>query len=204
MKTLTPPTKNSNNGDKSASAKIITAPSSGNFDKDNNILIASWLDTPLGQMLAIADEQALYLLEFADRPGLKNKIEQLKSKTKSLIISQRSSLITSIKAELKSFFDGTLREFKTPVGLFGSTFQKLAWHALITIPYGHTRSYAEQAILVGKQFAYRAVANANIANQIAIVIPCHRIINSNGALGGYSGGIGRKKWLIAHEQQRHR
>lgn len=84
----------------------------------------------------------------------------------------------------------------------GSPFQKLVWEELISIPYGQTRTYAEQAAAIGKYKAYRAVANANGANQIAIVIPCHRIINSNGDIGGYGGGITRKQWLINHEKQR--
>jgi AraC family transcriptional regulator of adaptative response/methylated-DNA-[protein]-cysteine methyltransferase len=84
--------------------------------------------------------------------------------------------------------------------MIGSDFQKSAWQALIQVPYGQTRSYLEQASIIGKPKAFRAVANANGANQIAIVVPCHRIINTGGELGGYGGGLQRKSWLINHEK----
>ena len=93
-----------------------------------------------------------------------------------------------------------MKEFKTPIHLIGSAFQKLVWNTLIRITYGKTKSYREQAIAISNPLAQRAVANANGANKIAIVIPCHRIINSNGDIGGYGGGSVRKKWLIQHEK----
>lgn len=77
----------------------------------------------------------------------------------------------------------------------------MAWQALTLIPYGETRSYAQQAQSLGKPTAYRAVANANGANSLSIIIPCHRIINSSGNLGGYGGGIARKQWLLEHERK---
>ncbi len=83
----------------------------------------------------------------------------------------------------------------------GSPFQIKVWQELLRIPYGQTRSYTKQAETIGQPTAFRAVASANGANQIAIVIPCHRIINLDGNLGGYGGGIVRKKWLIEHEQK---
>jgi AraC family transcriptional regulator of adaptative response/methylated-DNA-[protein]-cysteine methyltransferase len=100
------------------------------------------------------------------------------------------------------YFDGNLTEFKTPLFFLGSSFQKQVWEALRKIPFGQTRSYAEMATFIGKPSAFRAVANANGANQLAIVVPCHRVINTNGDLAGYGGGIARKKWLIHHEQKR--
>lgn len=100
----------------------------------------------------------------------------------------------------KSYFEGKLKEFKTSLNLLGCPFQKLVWEELISIPYGTIRNYMAQAEAIGKNKAYRGVANANGANQLAIVIPCHRIINSNGDLGGYGGGIARKQWLIEHEK----
>ena len=171
------------------------------FDKHHNILTTSWLDTLLGPMLAISDEEKLYLLEFDDRKGLENEIKKLKIKEKAIIIPGRSAPIDFIENELKAYFEGKLKEFHTPLHLIGSNFQKQAWQALCKIPYGETRSYAEQAISINKASAHRAVANANGANQLAIIIPCHRIINSNGNLGGYGGGIPRKKWLIEHEKR---
>jgi len=165
------------------------------------ILKETWLDTPLGSMIAIADDKALYLLEFVERRGLEREIERLRIKTKSAIIPGRTMPIDSIDKELQLYFTGNLQQFTTPILLLGSLFQKLVWEELQKIPYGKTYSYADLAKNIGKQTAYRAVANANGNNQIAIVIPCHRVINTNGGLGGYAGGIDRKKWLIDHEKQ---
>jgi len=167
----------------------------------NNILQASWLDTPLGPMLAIANEEALYLLEFVDRRGLEREIERLRRKTKSAIIPGYTKVMCLIEKELSHYFKGELRTFKTPLFLLGSPFQQHVWEELIKIPAGTTRSYAQLAEAIGRPTAVRAVAQANGANQLAIVIPCHRVINTNGELGGYGGGLSRKEWLIHHERK---
>ena len=190
----------SSSGFRDAFSKIMGAPPT-KFEKHRTILKASWIDTKLGPMIAIADEAGLYLLEFVDRRGLEREVERLRLKTKAAIIPGVTDPIKSIAIELESYFEGKLKEFNTPLHLLGSPFQKLVWDELMRIPYGQTRSYMAQAEAIGKATAYRAVANANGANQLAIVIPCHRIINSNGDLGGYGGGITRKQWLIEHEKQ---
>lgn len=166
-----------------------------------NILKAAWLDTKLGPMIAIADEDALYLLEFVDRRGLEREVERLRQRTKSAIIPGTTPPILSIKNELSQYFEGQLRKFKTPLYFLGSPFQKYVWEELQKIPFGETRSYADIAAAIGKPTAFRAVANANGANQFAIIVPCHRVINTNGDLGGYGGGLNRKKWLINQEKQ---
>lgn len=190
----------SSSGFRDAFSKIMGAPPT-KFNQHYKILKCSWLDTKLGPMIAISDETGLYLLEFVDRRGLEREVERLRIKTKAAIIPGITDPIKSITLELDSYFDGTLTEFKTPLHLLGSPFQRLVWDELMRIPYGQTRSYMAQAEAIGKATAYRAVANANGANQLAIVIPCHRIINSNGDLGGYGGGVTRKQWLIDHEKQ---
>ena len=166
----------------------------------NNILKTSWIDTPLGKMFVVSDEQALYVLKFIEQQKAECEVNKIRIKTKMNIIVGINDPIISIVAEPKSYFDGSLKEFKTPFYLLGSQFQKLVWKELIHTPYGQTRSYAEQAMALGKRSACRAVANANVANQLTIVIPCHRIINSSGGFGGYSAGIIRKRWLINHEK----
>jgi AraC family transcriptional regulator, regulatory protein of adaptative response / methylated-DNA-[protein]-cysteine methyltransferase len=166
----------------------------------NKILKAAWLDTKLGPMIAIADEHELYLLEFVDRRGLEREVERLRKKIKAVIIPGNTLPIQSITQELNQYFEGKLKTFKTPLFLMGSPFQKSVWKALITIPYGETRSYLDMAKKIKKPSACRAVANANGANQLAIIIPCHRVINSDGKLGGYGGGITRKKWLVDWEK----
>lgn len=181
-------------------AKIMCASSIYSKSSLNNLKV-DWIDTPLGIMIAIADDEALYLLEFIDRWRLEFKIIRLQKKTKSTIIPGYCNPILSIKKELAAYFAGDLKEFKTKLQILGSNFQKSAWKALMGVPYGATCSYLEQAKIIGKASACRAVANANAANQIAIVLPCHRIINTSGRLGGYAGGLQRKEWLINHEKK---
>ncbi|HAT6940361.1 TPA: methylated-DNA--[protein]-cysteine S-methyltransferase [Legionella pneumophila] len=193
----------SGSGFRDAFAKIMGAAPS-HFNEQHKVLKASWLDTPLGPMLAVADENALYLLEFVDRRGLEREVERLRNKTKAVIIPGDSPVLKAIQKEMELYFSGELRQFNTPIHLIGSPFQKKAWLALIDIPYGETRSYLQQAKVIGNPSAYRAVANANGANQLAIVVPCHRIINANGELGGYGGGVNRKHWLLEHERRHDR
>lgn len=188
----------SGSGFRDAFARIMgAAPAKSN---QSSYLKAAWLDTPLGPMIAIASDEALYLLEFVDRRGLEREIELLRKKTGSAIIPGHTQPINSIEQELNLYFKGKLREFKTPLSLFGSPFQKHVWEELLKVPFGETRSYLELANVIGKPTACRAVARANGANQFAIIIPCHRIINTNGELGGYGGGLVRKKWLLNHEK----
>jgi O-6-methylguanine DNA methyltransferase len=164
------------------------------------VLKSSTLQTPLGDMLAISDDDALYVLEFTDWKGLERKLRQLRAKTKSDIISATAEPISSIDRELKSYFSGQLHEFKTPLHFWGTPFQNIVWQELIRLPYGQTKSYQMQARAIGKPLAFRAVANANGTNPMAIIIPCHRIIRHSGDLGGYGGGLHRKKWLLEHER----
>lgn len=189
----------SGSGFRDAFSRIMGSPPSKSTD--HNVLKASWIDTPLGPMLAIADDKALYLLEFVDRRGLEKEIERMRKKTKLPIVPGKSNPIQQIENELEGYFSGRIREFKTPLFLLGSPFQKRVWEELQKIPRGETRSYAEIAKAIGKPSAFRAVALANGANQFAIVIPCHRVINNNGDLGGYGGGVQRKEWLLRHERK---
>lgn len=164
------------------------------------VLKAAWIDTVLGPMLVIADDTHLYLLEFVTRRGLEKEVQRLRTRGFA-IIPGGTSPIDSIKQEVDKYFSGSLTQFKTPYRVFGSPFQQQVWQALCEIPYGETRSYREQAVSLGNPTAFRAVANANGANQLAIMIPCHRIIASDGTLGGYGGGLAVKQWLLDHEKQ---
>jgi AraC family transcriptional regulator of adaptative response/methylated-DNA-[protein]-cysteine methyltransferase len=160
------------------------------------LLTSSEIDTPLGSMIAVASDDALYLLEFADCP----RLERLQSKTQTTIVPGRTQPIASIEEELRQYFSGALKEFKTPLCLLGSPFQMRVWEELQKIPFGITISYANLAARIGKPTASRAVAQANGANRLAIVIPCHRVIHANGGLGGYNCGIRRKKELLSLEK----
>ncbi len=189
----------SSSGFRDAFSRIMgAAPSKIGSDK---VLKASWIDTKLGPMLAISDEKALYLLEFVDRRGLEREIERLRIRTKSAIIPGSTGPIRSIEKELKHYFEGSLHQFKTPILPLGSPFQKQVWEELQRIPTGETRSYSDIARGVKRPTAFRAVAQANGANQLAIIIPCHRVINADGKVGGYGGGCIRKQWLLDHEKK---
>jgi AraC family transcriptional regulator of adaptative response/methylated-DNA-[protein]-cysteine methyltransferase len=171
-----------------------------NHKNHTSTLTSSLLETPLGTMIAIADEQSLYLLEFVDCRGLDREIEKLCLAKTATIVTGTTTPIESIKKELAAYFKGSLQKFTTPIHMMGTPFQQSVWKALQNIPYGHTKSYGEQAKIIGNKSAFRAVANANGANQLAIIIPCHRVINGNGKLGGYGGGINRKQWLLNFEK----
>ena len=166
-----------------------------------DLLNADWVDTPIGAMLAVADQDALHILEFCDRPALATELTRVQKATQSSISFGRTPLIDQIEAELRVYFSGDLRYFLTPLVLHGSAFTRRVWDALVAIPFGTTRSYGQLASGIDQPTAVRAVARANGANQISIVIPCHRVIGWDGSLTGYGGGLWRKRWLLDHERR---
>lgn len=113
--------------------------------------------------------------------------------------AERTPLLASLAAQLAEYFAGERRAFDLPLAPSGTAFQQAAWRALLAIPYGETRSYAEQARALGRPTATRAVGAANARNPIAIVIPCHRVIAADGSLGNYAGGVEAKRYLLALE-----
>lgn len=170
---------------------------------DCTILSAHVTDTPLGEICIIADDKALYYCDFVDNPHCTKKVARLLKQANATLTQDITAPMSLFEKELKEYFAGTLQKFKTPVALFGTPFTVATWQALQTIPYGRTVSYAQLAAAVGKPTACRAVANANGMNLLPIIIPCHRVINANGDLGGYNSGIERKIWLLEHEKIKH-
>ncbi|HZW27520.1 MAG TPA: trifunctional transcriptional activator/DNA repair protein Ada/methylated-DNA--[protein]-cysteine S-methyltransferase [Trueperaceae bacterium] len=162
-------------------------------------LTAAWLDTPLGPMLAVADDEGLVLLEFVERRGLETELRRLRAR--AAIVPGSNPVLASIERELAEYFAGQRHAFTVPLRPVGSEFQRAVWDELLRIPPGETRSYGEIAAALGRPTASRAVARANGSNQLAIVIPCHRVVNADGTLGGYGGGVPRKEWLLAHERR---
>ncbi len=150
-------------------------------------------------MISIADDNFLYFLGFTDRKDIENEIDNLKKVTNSIIINEDNFPIQSIRKELNDYFRKTISKFNTPIILTGSTFQKNVWNALKIIPYGKTASYSDIAKAINNPNAHRAVASAIGKNPLSIIIPCHRVILSNNALGGYNGGIIKKQFLIDNE-----
>jgi AraC family transcriptional regulator, regulatory protein of adaptative response / methylated-DNA-[protein]-cysteine methyltransferase len=159
------------------------------------------IETELGTMIAGATEEGICLLEFSDRKMLNTEYRDLAKYLKTEIEEGENKHITILKSELKEYFAGLRREFTVPLVTPGTPFQQSVWKELLMIPFGTTRSYQEQASTLGKPESIRAVANANGMNRISIIIPCHRVIGSDGNLTGYGGGLKRKKWLLDHERK---
>jgi len=170
------------------------------INKKGSPLLIEWISTPIGKMLAVCDENYLYMLEFSDRKNIQNGFDRLYKKYNRHIILGRTSITKRIEKELKLYFAKSLKEFTTPFLFTGTKYQKKIWFNLTKIPSGETRSYSELAADIGNQKASRAVANSNAKNILALIIPCHRVIMQSGFIGGYSGGAERKKWLLNHER----
>jgi len=166
----------------------------------DDCLLARRIDTPLGRMLALADEQGLRLLEFVDRRALEREIGQLRRRLRCAVVPGTSAVLDAAAAQVRDYFAGARQAFDLPLAPVGSPFQQRVWAALRRIPPGATRSYAEIAAEVGRPGAARAVGRANGANALALVIPCHRVIAADGTLAGYGGGVWRKRRLLDLEQ----
>lgn len=158
-------------------------------------------NTPLGPVLAASDEDGICLLEFSADSTSSRSMESLSSLYGEKPARKKEKYLGRLEKELSNYFSGSGRNFTVPVVLHGTAFQKEVWNELRTIPYGERRSYLDQARSMGRPDAIRAVARANGANLISIIIPCHRVLGSNGKLTGYAGGLWRKKWLLEHENK---
>ncbi|MFA5233994.1 MAG: methylated-DNA--[protein]-cysteine S-methyltransferase [Sulfurimonas sp.] len=155
----------------------------------DNLLSARIITTPIGKMVAVADENAIIYLDFTDE----NETPQIKN--------QNHPLLIRLEDELGEYFAQKRQNFTLPLSPSGTTFQKAVWETLLKIPYASTISYAQEAKMLGNPTAIRAVANANSKNPISILIPCHRVIASSGKIGGYSGGLWRKESLLSLEKR---
>jgi AraC family transcriptional regulator of adaptative response/methylated-DNA-[protein]-cysteine methyltransferase len=165
------------------------------------IINISRFTTSLGPMFACASQRGICLLEFTDRRALETEFGEIRKQLNAVILPGKNPHLTSVQNEITRYFNGTLTEFNTPVDAPGTPFQQQVWQRLREIPYGHQRSYKEQARVLGKPSAIRAVASANGHNRIAIIIPCHRVLGANGSLTGYGGGLWRKQSLLDLEAQ---
>jgi methylated-DNA-[protein]-cysteine S-methyltransferase len=139
-------------------------------------------------MIAMADERAIIYLDF---------IEDVKAYQTT---NASHPLLLRLEEEIFEYFKGKRKEFTLPLSPVGTEFQKGVWNTLLEIPYGETISYTQEAKIFGNPKAIRAVANANGKNPISILIPCHRVISSDGSIGGYTGGVWRKEFLLSLER----
>ncbi|MCO5167155.1 MAG: methylated-DNA--[protein]-cysteine S-methyltransferase [Planctomycetes bacterium] len=160
--------------------------------------------TPLGVMLAGATDEGLCLLEFADRRMLETQVSRLRRALDAVFVQGDTPCLAQVERELGEYFAGARRTFDVPLVTPGSPFQRAAWAALLRIPCGETRTYAEQARALGRPGAARAVGRANGDNRLAIVIPCHRVVGADGGPCGYGGQVWRKRALLDLEQGRGR
>src|SRR5260370_11332545 len=164
-------------------------------------LFAQRIDTPLGAMLAVADDEGLRLLEFVDRRAMERELSILRKRLRTNVVPGEHRHLDAVRSQLADYFSGKNLEFNVPIAPVGSNFQLRAWKILRSIPVGETRSYSWIAKRLGDENARRAVGRANGTNMICIVIPCHRVIRADGTLCGYGGGLWRKKWLLDHERR---
>lgn len=164
-----------------------------------NAIYRQIIDTPIGQVISLCSQDNLLLLEYADRPSLPLEVELVSKSKNGEILDKENRIGNQTANELTEYFEGRLKEFTIPVELIGTPFQIKVWQQLYSIAYGHTSSYKEQSELFGNTKAIRAIASANGNNHLAIIVPCHRVIGSDGKLIGYSGGLWRKKYLLQLE-----
>ena len=164
--------------------------------KDRRVIATTTIDTPLGLMHAGAIDRGICLLDFADREVLAIQIVRLQKTFNAELQHGENHHLHDLKNQLAEYFDKQRERFEVPLVLSGTEFQNKAWKELQNIPYGETRTYKQQAEKVGNPKAVRAVATANANNRIAIIVPCHRVVASNGDLAGYAGGIWRKQFLL--------
>jgi AraC family transcriptional regulator of adaptative response/methylated-DNA-[protein]-cysteine methyltransferase len=165
--------------------------------------VATRFETPVGEMIAVADDRALHLLEFCDRTALASEMRRIERRV-GPVATGTTAVSTWVARELAEYFAGERTSFTLPIAQRGTPFTSAVWAALCEIPCGETRSYGELAAHLGRPSAVRAVARANGANQVAILVPCHRVIGADGSLVGYGGKLWRKRWLLDHEQRLRR
>lgn len=187
----------SHSGFRDAFSRIV-GETPGRAREGESAITTTWT-SPLGPMVAAAVDEGVVLLEFGDIARLQRQTPLLRRWFRGPLVDGMHRHLQQLFSELEQYFAGTRREFTVPLVLRGSAFELSVWRALQQIPYGTTCSYADIARDIGNPRAVRAVGSANGRNRLPIVIPCHRVINTGGKLGGYGGGLWRKVRLLALE-----
>lgn len=161
-------------------------------------IIIGHIETPLGKMIAGVSSKGLCLLEFENKERVNGHLNQF---GEDIVVMEdhSNSIIKQTREQLEAYFAGKLKKFNIPLDIIGTDFQCNIWKELTTIDFGKTRTYLYQAKAIGDVNAIRAVASANGKNRIAILVPCHRVIGSDGSLNGYAGELWRKKKLLELE-----
>ena len=168
----------------------------------SDIVYQNIIDSKLGPMIACATDKGVCLLEFVDLTDLEIKQKQVSELFNSIMIRSNHYHLVNLQEQISLYFSKKLQEFDLPLDPYGTSFQKEVWNNLLQIHYGQTSTYLKQAELLGNKNSVRAVANACGMNRVAIIIPCHRVIGSNGSLTGYNAGLWRKRELLLLESNR--
>ncbi|MBC8532094.1 methylated-DNA--[protein]-cysteine S-methyltransferase [Gehongia tenuis] len=155
-------------------------------------VVQQWIPSPIGPLLLLSSEKGIVGLDFSMEP-----VQKLIERGKLAVDGEGDPF--HAESQLFEYFNRSRRVFELPLHMVGTPFQTSVWRELTLIPYGHTISYRKLAQRVGSPQGFRAVGAANGRNPIPIIVPCHRVINHNGALGGYGGGLDRKKFLLRLE-----
>jgi AraC family transcriptional regulator, regulatory protein of adaptative response / methylated-DNA-[protein]-cysteine methyltransferase len=163
-------------------------------------LISKTISTPLCPMRAATTDRGICLLEMGSPQRTTRETDELESAFGCKLDEGDHPLLDQLESQLHAYFLGDLTSFTLPLDTPGTAWQRSVWDALSTIPFGETRSYGQLAEQLGNPGGSRAVGLANGRNRVSIVIPCHRVIASDGTLHGYGGGVERKRWLLDHEE----
>jgi len=188
----------SHSGFREAFSRLFGSPPGRARGKD--CVVTGWMESPVGPLLMGATGKGICLLEFTDRRALETQCQTLGKRFNCAIVPGHNEFLDQLQEELSGYFAGQVRQFKVPLIYPGTPFQQAVWDALLKIPFGQTCSYEDVADDIGVPGAQRAVGRANGMNRIAIVIPCHRVVNKGGKLGGYGGGLWRKQFLLDLER----
>jgi len=181
--------------------QLVGEPPTKVAGRDGPVLKVQRVLTPLGPMIAGATEEALCFFEFSDRRRLERQLDRLQARLSCTLVPGENEVLRAAAGEVDAYFAGELQNFSVPLAAPGTEFQRTVWDQLLEIPYGETRSYADVARAIGRPSAVRAVARANGDNRLAIFIPCHRVVGSDGKLTGYGGGLWRKQHLLDLESR---
>jgi AraC family transcriptional regulator of adaptative response/methylated-DNA-[protein]-cysteine methyltransferase len=190
----------SHSGFREAFGKTFGQPPGKSQDRD--CILTGMAETPLGPMVIAATSAGVCLVEFTNRRSLEAEFTALRRLFRCAIVPGDNEHLEQLRDELARYFAGELTAFQVPLLCPGSAFQQAVWDQVRRIPYGQTRSYECLAQKLGRPRAARAVGTANGLNRIAILIPCHRVVNKNGRLGGYGGGLWRKQALLDLEHRK--
>ncbi len=165
---------------------------------DTTTLYRTTMPSPVGELTLVADDTALRLISFPSEEALTSPERDADFVD---ITAGEPAVLALAACQLQEYFDGSRSEFDVPLAPEGTPFQQQAWSVLRTIPFGATMSYGEQAAALGDRKRARAVGAANGRNPLPIIVPCHRVVGSNGHLTGFGGGIDAKAWLLDHERR---